>query len=72
MRAKINLDTMSDIEEFVKRVSSIQEPVFLEDGEGSRVTAKSLMFTATAKMCWSDLYVTCEQDISGSIIKWII
>ena len=72
MRQKINLDTMSDIKEFVDTVSLIQEPVFIEDGQGSRVTAKSLMFTATAKMYWSDLYVTCEKDISGSIVKWII
>lgn len=72
MRQKINLDTMSDIKEFVDTVSLIQEPVFIEDGQGSRVTAKSLMFTATAKMYWADLYVTCEKDISGSILKWII
>ena len=72
MRQKINLDTMSDIKEFVDIVSLIQEPVFIEDGQGSRVTAKSLMFTATAKMYWADLYVTCEKDISGSILKWII
>lgn len=72
MRQKIRLDTMTDIEEFVKKVSSIQESVFIEDGKGSRVTAKSLMFTATAKMCWSDLYVTCDRDISGSILPWII
>jgi hypothetical protein len=63
---------MTDIEEFVKTVSSIQEPVFIEDGQGSRVTAKSLMFTATAKMYWPDLYVTCERDIAGMILPWII
>ena len=72
MKQKIMLDTMSDIEEFVAKVSSIQDPVFIEDGQGSRVTAKSLMFTATAKMYWSDLYVTCDKDISGSIVKWIV
>ena len=72
MRQKIRLDTMSDIEEFVEKVSSITEPIFLEDGNGSRVTAKSLMFTTAAKMYWPDLYVTCDRDISGSIIRWII
>jgi len=72
MKQKIRLDTMSDIEEFVRKVSSVQEPVFIEDGEGSRVTAKSLMFTATAKMYWANLYVTCQKDISGIILPWII
>ena len=72
MRQKIRLDTMTDIETFVKKVSSIPELVFIEDGQGSRVTAKSLMFTATAKMYWSDLYVTCDKDISGMILPWII
>lgn len=72
MRQKIRLDTMSDIEKFVEKVSSTQEDVFIEDGKGSRVTAKSLMFTAAAKMYWSDLYVTCEKDISGSILPWIV
>jgi hypothetical protein len=72
MRQKIRLDTMTDIEAFVEKVSSILEPVFIEDGQGSRVTAKSLMFTATAKMYWSDLYVTCDKDISGMILPWII
>ena len=72
MRVKIRLDTMTDIENFVEKVSAINEPVFIEDGQGSRVTAKSLMFTATAKMYWSDLYVTCNKDIAGLIIQWII
>ena len=72
MRQRIQLDTMSDIEEFVRNVSAIENPVFIEDGMGSRVTAKSLMFTATAKMYWPNLYVTCPKDISSSIIKWII
>lgn len=72
MRQKIRLDTMTDIETFVTKVSAIPEPVFIEDGQGSRVTAKSLMFTATAKMYWSDVYVTCEKDISGIILPWLI
>lgn len=72
MRQKIRLDTMGDIEAFVKSVSTVQEPVFLEDGMGSRVTAKSLMFTATAKMYWADLYVTCDKDIAGLILEWIV
>ena len=72
MRQKIHLETMRDIEQFVKNVSLINDDVFIEDGLGSRVTAKSLMFTATAKMYWAELYVTCEKDIYMSIKDFIV
>ena len=72
MRQKINLDTMNDIARFVKNVSAVKEDVFIEDGLGSRVTAKSLMFTATARIYWAELYVTCEKDIYMSIKDFIV
>lgn len=72
MRQKINLDTMNDIANFVHNVSEVPEDVFIEDGLGSRVTAKSLMFTATARMYWAELYVTCEKDIYMSIKDFIV
>ena len=72
MKVRINLDTMNDIEKFVANVSLVKEPVFIEDGLGSRVTAKSLMFTATARMYWAELYVTCEKDIYMSIKDFIV
>jgi hypothetical protein len=63
---------MKDIETFVNNVSMVPEDVFIEDGLGSRVTAKSLMFTATAKMYWAELYVTCEKDIYMSVKDFIV
>jgi hypothetical protein len=72
MRQKINLDTMQDIAKFVKNVSAVSEDVFIEDGLGSRVTAKSLMFAATARIYWAELYVTCEKDIYMSIKDFIV
>ena len=72
MRARINLDTMNDIAQFVRNVSAVPEDVFIEDGLGSRVTAKSLMFTATARMYWAELYVTCSKDIYMSIKDFIV
>jgi hypothetical protein len=72
MKQKIQLETMSDIEKFVNNVSAVPEDVFIEDGLGSRVTAKSLMFTATAKMYWAELYVTCDKDIYMSIKDFIV
>ena len=72
MRQRIYLETMKDIETFVNNVSMVPEDVFIEDGLGSRVTAKSLMFTATAKMYWAELYVTCEKDIYMSVKDFIV
>ena len=72
MRARINLDTMNDIAKFVQNVSAVPEDVFIEDGLGSRVTAKSLMFTATARMYWADLYVSCSKDIYMCIKDFIV
>jgi hypothetical protein len=63
---------MTDIATFVKNVSMVPEDVFIEDGLGSRVTAKSFMFTATAKMYWAELYVTCSKDIYMSIKDFIV
>ena len=72
MRARINLDTMNDIAKFVQNVSAVPEDVFIEDGLGSRVTAKSWMFTATARMYWADLYVSCSKDIYMCIKDFIV
>lgn len=72
VRQKIRLDTMSDINQFVEIVSRIDEQVYLEDDTGYKVSAKSLLFAAVAKMEWSTIYCSCQKDISGNILPWII
>lgn len=72
MRQKIQLETMTDIQKFVEIASRIDEQVYLEDDTGYKVSAKSLLFAAVAKMEWSTIYCSCEKDISGSILPWII
>ena len=71
MRVKVRLDTMSDIYGFVGIAGSVQERVVLEDNEGNRVSAKSLL-GAIYSLEWVDIYCSCEKDISGKISKWII
>jgi hypothetical protein len=70
MRQKINLDTFSDIKEFVNVAGQVTERVTLEDGEGHCVSAKSLLGVAYT-FEWHDVYCSCERDISGLILKWI-
>ena len=72
MKQKIRLDTMTDIQKFVEVVSRIDEQVYLEDGTGHKVSAKSLLFAAVAKMEWNTIYCSSQKDISGSILPWIV
>lgn len=71
MRQKIRLDTMSDINKFIQTVSRVDHKVFLEDNTGYRVSAHSLL-GALLSMEWEDVYVSCDKDISGLILKWIV
>ena len=71
MKAKINLDTMTDIQKFVNTVSSVEEDVTLKDDAGHCVSAKSLI-GAIYSMEWATVYCHCAKDISGLIIQWIV
>lgn len=71
MRAKIRLDTMRDIQGFVNAVSTIPESVILEDNDGNRVSAKSLI-GAIYTMEWTCVYCYCDKDIHYVISPWII
>ena len=71
MRVRLRLDTMSDINGFVKTALSVPEKVTLEDNEGNRVSAKSLL-GALYSLEWNEIYCSCEKDISGTLLKWII
>lgn len=71
MKCKICLDTMNDVNQFVKAVSYVDCCVELADEEGHCVNAKSVL-GALYSMEWSNIYCKCDKDISGLILKWII
>ena len=71
MRQAIRLDTMSDVQKFVEVVSTVEEKVTLEDGDGHCVSATSLL-GALYSMEWTHIYCYCQKDISGIILPWII
>ncbi len=71
MKAKIRLDTMKDIQSFVSVVSDVPDKVTLEDDEGNRVSAKSLL-GAIYTFEWANIYCCCERDIAGLILEWIV
>ena len=72
MKARIELDTMSDVTEFVKVVTAHPGQVYLSDGKHQLICAKSQLGAILAKMEWEEIYCVCADDISGSIVKWIV
>ena len=70
MRVKVELETMSDVSEFVAIASKITEPVHLV-GEHFRVSAKSLL-GALYTMEWDEVWCECERDIYTKVEKFVI
>ena len=71
MKAKIRLDTMSEIKTFVDIVSTVKDKVYLTDEDGHCVSAKSIMGVLYS-FEWNNIYCHCDKDISGLILKWIV
>ena len=62
MKERVNLDTMGKINAFVTVCSRLDCRVDLVDGNGYRVSAKSLI-GALATMDWNQVFIECEKDI---------
>ena len=70
MKAKINIDTLSKINDFVAICTQLDCKIDLVDGEGYRVSAKSLM-GAIATMDWNNVYVESDRDIYANIREFV-
>ena len=70
MKAKIRLDTLTDVKNFVDAVRSLDAQVVLTDGEGFCVSGKSLM-GALYTLEWNDVYVSCDKDIYSKIKEYV-
>ena len=70
-RTQIRLDTLSEVNKFVEVMSRVNDRVWLEDGNGCRVSAKSLL-GALYSLEWNEIHCYCETDISGYLIPWIM
>ena len=71
MKAKIRLDTMKDITQFVAVCAEISCPVHVTDGAGLRVSAKSVLGVMYS-MEFGDIWCECEQDIYHKIERFTI
>ena len=70
-RTQIRLDTMQSINKFVEVMGRLDEQVWLEDGAGARVNARSIL-GCVYSLEWDKIYVTCKRDINAYIMPWII
>ena len=69
-RAKVRLDTQTEIADFVNRVGSVSVPVFLTSGAYC-VSGKSLL-GAIYTLEWDGLWCECEENIYHLIEDFII
>lgn len=71
MKAKIRLDTLSNIRDFVNAVSTIGDEVYLTDGNDFTVSAKSIL-GAMYTIEWNEVYCTCDKDIYNIIRTFVV
>ena len=71
MRAKIRLDTFSDIRKFVKITSKLKGRVYVTDGESLIANAKSLL-NMIPTLKYEELWCEAEKDIFFEIREFLI
>ena len=71
MKAQIRLDTFSDVRKFVKITSRLQGRIYVTDGDGLKVNAKSLL-NMIPVLKFEELWCEAENDIYTAISDFII
>lgn len=61
-KVQVRLDTQTEVTEFVSIANTVNDEVFLEDGTGYRVNAKSLLGVMYGISEFKDLYVISDCD----------
>ncbi len=70
MRVRIQLDTVTDIANFVLITSAIKSDVYIKNESGLCVDGKSFLGVAHASE-FDTLWCECEEDIYSKIEKWV-
>ena len=71
MKAKIRLDTFSDIRKFVKITSKLQGRIYVTDGDGLTANAKSLL-NMLPTLKYEELWCEAEKDIFFHIKEFVV
>jgi hypothetical protein len=71
MKVQIRLDTMRDVQDFVRIATKMEGEVHITDGAGLKVSAKSLLGALYA-MEFEELWCESENDIYRNIEDFIV
>lgn len=71
MKAQIRLDTFTDVKRFVNIATKEEGAVYITDGKGLRVSAKSIL-GAMYSLEFDNLWCEAENDIYMAIRDFII
>lgn len=70
-RTQIRLDTLSEVNKFIAAMAPLKDPVWLEDGSGMKVSAKSLL-GCLYSLEWTRIFCCCDRDITIHLIPWAV
>jgi hypothetical protein len=72
MRVRIELETMSDVNNFCAAAEKVKPDVYLVDRiHRFKVNAKSQLACMLASAQWGEIYCECDEDIYSSIEPWV-
>ena len=71
MRARLRLDTITDVASFVLIASTVKEKVYLKNDSGLVVDGKSFLGVAHATE-FKTLWCECERDIYRKIERFVV
>ena len=71
MRVKINLDTMTDINDFVKAVTNYGGNVYLTDKDRNFIVSAKSMLGAIYSMEWGEVCCESDDDIYHILSRFI-
>lgn len=62
MRFKIELTTQEQANKLVAKANNIEASIYLTDGKGMRVSAKSLLGVLYATFDFTEVWIECEEN----------
>ena len=71
MKIKVNLDTVTDIANFVLIANQIKSDVYLTNNNGLKTSGKSFLGVAHASE-FTELWCECEEDIYTKIKGFVV
>lgn len=71
MKARISIDTVTDVAHFVLAVAGVKSPVYLTNDKGMKIDGKSFLGVAHATE-FDEIWCECEEDIYTRIEHFIV